>query len=84
METVELQFKNSDITMLILLPYKYIGIETFIETKLHTINFDDLYAEMIEYKIEIYLPKFQIDSKIDLSDVLKKVIHLKCLHIYIY
>jgi serpin B len=69
---LELPYKDSDITMLILLPNKRTGLAE-LESKLTTIDFGELSSQMFSEEVNVELPKFKIEFDIELTDPLKKV-----------
>lgn len=57
--------------MFIILPNEINGLQT-LEANLHKINYTQLLGPA--HKVDVWLPKFKIESKFDLKEVLQKVI----------
>lgn len=70
---IEMGFNDTDITMLIILPNKKEGLSA-LESKLHTIDLNEITSQMYSQEVIVSLPKFKIEYEISLNDVLKKVI----------
>lgn len=71
-EAVELPYENSDISMLVILPYEIEGLK-MLENKLKGKDLNDITSQMREERIEVYLPKFRIAFQIDLKEPLQQV-----------
>lgn len=69
---LELPYKDSDISMLIILPNKKTGLSA-LESKLHTIDFAELSNQMYSQEVNVEIPKFKIEFDIELNEPLKKV-----------
>ncbi|KAG5672320.1 hypothetical protein PVAND_002454 [Polypedilum vanderplanki] len=69
---LELPYKDSDITMLIILPNKRTGLAE-LESKLDTIDFNELTTKMYSEEVNVELPKFKIEFDIELTEPLKKM-----------
>jgi serpin B len=69
---VELQYKNSNVSMIFILPNTRSGL-TALESKLQNINFNDVYNEMFMDEVIIEIPKFKIEFEIKLNEALQKV-----------
>jgi serpin B len=69
---LELPYKDSDITMLIILPNKRTGLAA-LESKLNTVDFGEITSQMYSEEVNVELPKFKIEFDIELTDPLKKV-----------
>lgn len=69
---LELPYKDSDITMMIILPNKRGGLAA-LENKLGTINFSDMSNKMYSQEVNVEIPKFKIEFDIKLNEPLKKV-----------
>lgn len=69
---LELPYKDSDITMMIILPNKRGGLAT-LENKLGTINFSEMSNKMYSQEVNVEIPKFKIEFDIKLNEPLKKV-----------
>lgn len=69
---IELPYKDSDISMMIILPNSKTGLAE-LESKLNTINLGELSKNMYEEEVNVEIPKFKIEFDIELKDVLSKV-----------
>jgi len=69
---LELPYKETDITMLIILPKKKRGLGS-LERKLNAINFSEISSGLKSEEIRIYIPKFKIEFDIQLKEPLEKV-----------
>jgi serpin B len=66
---IELPYKDSDITMLIILPNSKTGLPA-LESKLKTANFDEISKGLYSQEVNVELPKFKIETELDLKDTL--------------
>ena len=67
-------FQGEDISMLILLPYEMDGIHQ-LDEQVNTIDFASLSWNLeSDDDVEVQLPRFKMEEKIDLKNVLEKVI----------
>jgi len=66
---IELPYKDSDITMLIILPNSKTGLPA-LESKLKTVNFGDITKNLYSQEVNVELPKFKIETELDLKDTL--------------
>ncbi|XP_049951528.1 serpin B6-like [Schistocerca serialis cubense] len=71
-QVLKLNYKGGQLSMVILLPKKNNGLKK-LEAKLASLNLADILDEMYEVKVEVYLPKFKLEHKIDLRDTLEKL-----------
>ncbi|XP_061394169.1 antichymotrypsin-2-like [Musca vetustissima] len=71
-KALELPYKNSDLSMLIILPNSRTGLVD-LEEKLKTVSLHDLTSKMSSYKVNVDLPKFKAEFEMELSDVLKSI-----------
>lgn len=69
---IELPYKDSDISMLIILPNSRTGLSA-LEGKLNTIDLGDLTKKMYSQEVNVEIPKFKIEFDIELNDPLTKV-----------
>lgn len=69
---IELPYKDSDMSMLIILPNSKTGLSG-LEEKLKTVDLADLTQKMYSTEVSVSLPKFKIEFQVSLPDVLKKV-----------
>lgn len=58
--------------MLIVLPDEINGLQE-VEQKMSEMNLDDIRRQGQQVEVELYLPKFKIESTIDLQDTLTEV-----------
>uniref|UniRef100_A0A1L8ED10 Putative serine proteinase inhibitor n=1 Tax=Haematobia irritans TaxID=7368 RepID=A0A1L8ED10_HAEIR len=72
-EALELPYKDSDLSMFIILPFKRDGLNALAE-KLKTTNLLDLDSQLRTMNdMVVRFPKFKIEYSIELSDVLKEM-----------
>ena len=64
--------------MIIILPNEIDGLSD-VEKKLQNTSLSNIISQGYEQEIELWLPKFKVESKLQLNDVLKEVyIYIKC------
>ncbi|MBW2982436.1 serpin family protein [Candidatus Woesearchaeota archaeon] len=71
LQIIELPYEGEELSMIILLP-KEGSIEEF-EEKLTAENLDSWKARMRETKIDVYMPKFEFETKYSLPQILTKM-----------
>ncbi|XP_073846038.1 antichymotrypsin-2-like isoform X7 [Musca autumnalis] len=71
-KALEMPYKNSDLSMLIILPNSRTGLVD-LEEKLKTVSLHDLTSKMSSNKVNVDLPKFKAEFEMELSDVLKNI-----------
>lgn len=71
-QAVELPYLGGELAMVILLPRQIDGIGQ-LEKQLSPAFLDDLLAKMSKQKVEIFLPKFKMESRFDLKDTLSEM-----------
>lgn len=69
---VELPYKDSDISMLIILPNKRTGLAD-LEKNLHNVDLAEISRNMYSQEVNVELPKFKIEFDIELNEPLQKV-----------
>jgi serpin B len=69
---VELDYKNSDASFLIVLPESRTGLAA-VEAKLKDIDFNDIASKLDTRELKIQLPKFRIELQVDLNESLEKL-----------
>ncbi|XP_066600167.1 serpin B6-like isoform X3 [Prorops nasuta] len=69
---VELPYKGNELSMVIILPDEIEGL-TEVENKLKGVSLDSLLSKGYEQEVELYLPKFTIESTLELEEPLKKL-----------
>lgn len=69
---IELPYKDSDISMMIILPNTKTGLSA-LEAKLNQINFSEVSKSLWSQEVNVEIPKFKIEFDIELNDPLKKV-----------
>jgi serpin B len=69
---IELPYKDSDISMLIILPNTRTGLSA-LEGKLNTIDLGEISKKMYSQEVNVEIPKFKIEFDIELNDPLMKV-----------
>lgn len=71
-KAIELPYKDSDLSMFIILPNTKTGLSG-LEEKLKTVDLADLTQKMYSMEVSVSLPKFKIEFEVSLPDILKKV-----------
>ena len=69
---LQLLFKKTDISMLIILPKQKDGISA-LESKIGQVNLQDLVKTLQDVEVKVKLPKFTIESDISMNIALKEV-----------
>jgi serpin B len=70
---LEMFYRNNDFTMTIILPDSKIGLAE-LESKLHQVNLDALLGDLSQGAyVTVKMPKFKIESKLDLKEVLQNM-----------
>ena len=69
---IELPYKDSDISMLIILPNSRTGLSA-LEAKLNTIDLGDISSKLYSQEVNVEIPKFKIEFDISLNEPLQKV-----------
>jgi serpin B len=69
---IELPYKDSDISMLIILPNSKTGLSA-LEGKLNTFDLGEVCSKLYSQEVNVELPKFKIEFDIELNEPLKKV-----------
>lgn len=75
LSALKMNYKDSDASMLILLPDERMGI-TDLEKKLHTIELKTITDRLRYDTVLVTFPKFQIELKIEMKEILSKVFYL--------
>lgn len=73
-QVVALPYKDEKFSMLLILPNQKDGI-TDLEEKLHLVDLGQLHTRLIQANVLVLIPKFKIDSTIDLKNPLQAVSH---------
>ncbi|XP_049309159.1 serine protease inhibitor 42Dd isoform X1 [Bactrocera dorsalis] len=71
-KAVELPYKNSDLSMLVLLPNKVDGLAA-LEQKLSNADLNLIVERMRGADVDIFLPKFRIEFEVDLKQPLQQL-----------
>ncbi|XP_043485054.1 antichymotrypsin-2-like isoform X6 [Leptopilina heterotoma] len=69
---VEIPYKGDEVSMLIILPDEINGLQE-VEQKMSEMSLDDIRRRGSQVEVELYLPKFKIESTIDLKDTLTEM-----------
>jgi serpin B len=69
---LELPYKDSDITMMIILPNKRGGLAA-LEKNLHKVDFSEMSNRMYSQEVNVEIPKFKIEFDIKLNEPLQKM-----------
>ena len=72
LKLLELPYGKGDLSMLVLLPDAIEGIAD-LEAKLTAENLKLWLTEMQKHEVEVYLPRFKLDSQFALVDILKSM-----------
>ncbi|XP_037954863.1 serine protease inhibitor 42Dd-like [Teleopsis dalmanni] len=68
---LEMPYKDSDLSMLVLLPNEREGLKSLAE-KLKGFNLIDLADKINTEEVQVSFPKFKVDYSVELTDALKK------------
>ncbi|KAK5645687.1 hypothetical protein RI129_004151 [Pyrocoelia pectoralis] len=71
-QILEMKYTNENVSMVIILPHKRNGIEE-LEKKLVNVDLSTISERMRNVEVEVSLPKFKIETTMDLNDVLTKM-----------
>lgn len=71
-EAFEIDYANSSFSLLIILPNNRTGLPA-LEAQLNGYNLTKIYNQMNLTKINVQFPKFEVETEIHLSDILKNV-----------
>lgn len=71
-QALQLPYKDSNFSMLILLPDKKNGLSE-LEKQLPNIDLQDLLSKLKESTVNVDIPKFTFDKSLELNEVLKKL-----------
>lgn len=71
-QILQMPFKNSDITMLIILPNDINGINR-LEKVLQNFDLNEVAMRALKDEVDVSIPKFKIESDIDLKAPLVRV-----------
>jgi len=71
-KVIELPYKDSDMSMLIMLPNSKTGLSK-LEADLKTVDISELKKEMYKTEVDVSIPKFKIEFELSLVDALKKM-----------
>lgn len=69
---LEMEYKDSNISMLFILPNKRDGLKA-LEEKMHEIDLKEIDSQMHHEEVEVFLPKFEFEFTKELNDVLGKL-----------
>lgn len=69
---IEMPYQDSDLSMMLILPSKKDGLAD-LESKLGSIDINELSSKMETRKVDLKIPKFKIDFSTALSGVLKEM-----------
>ncbi|XP_031347028.1 serine protease inhibitor 3/4-like isoform X3 [Photinus pyralis] len=71
-QVLEMKYSNKDVSMVFILPHKRTGIEE-LEKKLVDVDLSNITDGMRSMEVEVSLPKFKIETEMDLKSVLTKM-----------
>lgn len=69
---IELPYKDSGITMMIILPNRRTGLSA-LEAKMNTLDLGEISKQLYSQEVNVKIPKFRIEMELDLQDTLTKV-----------
>jgi len=69
---IELPYKDSDMSMFIILPNKRTGLAK-LETDLTSVDLKDLTSRMYRTEVDVSLPKFKIEFELSLKNALREM-----------
>lgn len=76
-QALRLQYKNSDLSMLIILPKARTGLNSLVE-KLQNVPLQSLKSQFRRKHVRLFLPKFEAEFYVDLKQPLKSVSSENC------
>lgn len=80
---LEVTYGNSNFTFLIILPNNPTGL-TALEDQLKNYDLATVFDEMHIIKINVQIPKFKVETEIQLNEILKNVRSIIIFHSFIY
>ena len=69
---VVIPYKGDELNMIIILPNEIDGLSD-VEKKLQNTNLTNILSQGYEEEMELWLPKFEVESMLELNDVLKEM-----------
>ncbi|XP_076277037.1 antitrypsin isoform X2 [Lasioglossum baleicum] len=69
---IEIPYQGDSISMVIILPNEVNGLAE-VEKKIKSINLNDILRQGHEQEVELFLPKFKIENKLELNSPLQKI-----------
>ncbi|XP_076623435.1 antitrypsin isoform X2 [Colletes latitarsis] len=69
---IEIPYKGNELSMVIILPNEINGLSE-VKKKLQDMNIADILNQGFTGDVQLYMPKFKIESKIELNSILKKL-----------
>jgi len=69
---LELKYNGSDVSFLIILPNKRDGLPA-LEASLQNVDLSEVTKQLYKTEVEIAIPKFKVEFKLDLVETLKKL-----------
>lgn len=69
---LEMCYTDESICMLFILPFERDGLK-HVEENIHNFDFQNYKRSLSNFEVDVAIPRFKIESEINLSDILKKV-----------
>jgi serpin B len=69
---LELPYKDTDITLLIILPNSKTGLSS-LEARLNQIDLNEISSKLFSRQVHVYLPKFKIEYEVNLNNILMEL-----------
>ncbi|XP_015428720.1 PREDICTED: leukocyte elastase inhibitor-like isoform X3 [Dufourea novaeangliae] len=71
-KSIEIPYQGKELSMVIILPNEIDGLAA-VEQKLQSTNMNDIISQGVSCEVQLFLPKFKIESKMDLNGPLQKM-----------
>ncbi|XP_048836782.1 neuroserpin isoform X2 [Brienomyrus brachyistius] len=71
-QVLEMPYEGEDMSMMIVLPRQEVPLAT-LEPIIQAQLLDDWVANVKKQKVEVYLPRFKVEQKLDLRDILQQL-----------
>lgn len=71
---LEIPYEGDQLSLVVILPREIDGLQALEEKLRDPSALDKALSAMTNVEVDVYLPKFKIETKIELKDVLQKVL----------
>lgn len=72
-QVIEIPYQGGETSLVVVLPHEIEGITEVEEILKDPTVLDKTLSEMYETEVDLYFPKFKIETTTDLKDILEKV-----------